>query len=157
MSRIAAIVVAFTCGLAGPVMASGADIQGATCVPDRSTMYGAVTTNGGISGSGNFYCNIPNASQMTSPTTFSISFDPGTGSERIIATYYKIGKTTGALTAVANIFTSSSCLKNLGGKCMASAPFSDAFDPSSYRYFIAVTLQSAGNPSSLVLWGASLY
>jgi len=147
--------------------AGGADVVGAACVPDPSTYFcGYVATNGGVTFGGlsfctfypyvNFYCSVPNASQMSAPTTLTISYtdDTGTADNEVYVTYYKMNKATGVLTAVANVITSSGCTTGSFRTCSAS--FTDTFAPATYRYFIAVTLERTSNAPTEIFYGASL-
>jgi len=140
----------------------GADVQGATCSPAGSTYSNYTITNTGVTffgtyvGTQDFYCDIPNAQEMSSPATFSIQYtdNTGTAGNEVVATYYKMNKTSGALTAIASITTHAGCASGTLKTC--SVNFIDTLAPSTYRYFIAVTLERASSTPTEIFWGATV-
>jgi hypothetical protein len=140
--------------------AGDVDVQGVACVPVSTTSYGTrwlttnvgVTFNSGISGWIDFYCGIPHASDMATPTTLEITYtdSSATAGNQVIVTYYKQHKTNGTLTNIATVFSDNCAV----GFSTCSTTFTDTFDPSTYRYFLAASLNSNGG--SEIFWGATV-
>jgi len=161
--KIALTSIASSVLLVGTAYANGGvDVQGAACTPKGSGVYDYAITNtgvtffGSVTGGVDFYCAIPNAPQMSPPTTFSIQYsdDTGTAGNEIVATYYKMNRSTGALWPIANIYTHSGC--STGNYKTCTATFVDTFDPATYRYFVAITLERTTTAPNEVFWGATV-
>jgi hypothetical protein len=147
--------------LSGTALAAGdADVVGASCVPDANSRNSwgnngvGVQQGSGVTATINFYCGIPNASDMAAPTTLESHYsDDSSGGGQVSVTYYKINKTTAAVTAIASV-VSNNCTIGLSKTCTTT--FTDTFDPSTYRYFIAVTISKSSLVETEVFWGATV-